>query len=224
MWIPILVRQTTYSFFFYTSKHLGLYILVCTVCWCNLIFEWLAKIKAGIEGLTVYRGDIVDFVCTVTPGGTVGISWQPHMFMHECIEHGSTHVFLMEQTGRTIMVSGRNGVRFPKRSCCAVVCDGFRSRSENVYGTIYTWLSQRESVLRFGCFHRDVDGRSWTHPKLRTEGRLWSGHRGLDGPGVCSVECSPLSQSMTGGRETAVMLETFVLQGNTHTHTHTHEC
>lgn len=60
----------------------------------------------------------IESVCTVTPKVTVGLPWQTHIYMHLCMKHTGAHtrihVFSMKQTGRSIMVSGRNGVRFPK--------------------------------------------------------------------------------------------------------------
>lgn len=74
------------------------------------------------------------------------------------------------------MVSGRTGVRFPVAArwakglevgpeMCVSVC---------VLVCIYVWVCQSErereseSVLRLGCFHSAVGGR--THPESLTEG------------------------------------------------------
>lgn len=75
-------------------------------------------------------------------------------------------MFPIKQTGRNIMVSGRNGVRFPQRSCSSKVGDGFNSG----FRRVYLHMSLPESVyLRLGCFHRSVVAESRTHPESGTE-------------------------------------------------------
>lgn len=91
-----------------------------------------------------------------------------------CEAHKRTHIhmFSMKQTGRSIMVSGRNGVRFPIGA--AAPCWAMRLEvGPGVCMCVFTCGYARVRVcLRLGCFHSNVGGRSGTHPESRTEDRL----------------------------------------------------
>lgn len=83
--------------------------------------------------------------------------------MHLCAKHTSpyVHVFSIKQTGRNIMVSGRNGVRFP----IGPAAPWWAMVLKWVQECVFTHGYARERVcLRLSCFHRSVGGRSGTHP------------------------------------------------------------
>lgn len=93
------------------------------------------------------------------------------------------HVFPIRQTGRSIIVSGRNGAGFRKDPTALWWAVGLEV---GLAECIYTWVGQRKRekvCLRLACFHRSAGGRSWTHPESWTEGWLCSGHSGLEGLG-----------------------------------------
>lgn len=83
--------------------------------------------------------------------------------------HTHIHVFPMKRTGRSIIVSGRNGVRFPIRPAAPWWATGLEV-GPGVCMCVFTHGYATVRVcLRLGCFHSNAGGRSGTHPESRTE-------------------------------------------------------
>lgn len=74
--------------------------------------------------------------------------------MHLCIKHKRTHihVFSMKQTGSSVILSGRTGVRFPIGPAAPWWAMGLEVGPRSVYVCIYTWVCQSESVFEIGLF------------------------------------------------------------------------
>lgn len=109
--------------------------------------------------------------------------------------HKSTriHMFSMKQTGRNIMVSGRNGVRFPIGPASSWWAMGLEMGPGVCMCVFACGYARLRVCLRLGCFHSNVGGRTGTHPDSRTEEWLWSRQSGLEGlkwlRGEAWIEC-----------------------------------
>lgn len=105
-----------------------------------------------------------------------------HASMREALRRTCIHVFSMKRTGRTIMVSGRNGVRFPSGPAATWWAKGLEvGPGVCVCVYLHMGMPEWECVWDWVVFTVMWVEGAGTHPAWGTEGWLCGRQSGLDG-------------------------------------------